>query len=88
MKKIGGLIILLFCTVMVFSQPDKAEVETVEGKKYYIHFVQKGQTLYAIHQLYDVPVGDIALAQADPPTGVSGSRRFSRPAGGACWKAH
>jgi LysM repeat protein len=62
MKKIGGLIILLFCTVMVFSQPDKAEVETVEGKKYYVHFVQKGQTLYAIHQLYDVPVGDIARA--------------------------
>jgi LysM repeat protein len=62
MKKISFLLIALLFSVLTFAQPGKAEVETVNGKKYYVHFVQKGQTLYAIHQIYNVPVGDIVRA--------------------------
>lgn len=62
MKKISFLLIALLFSVLTFAQPGKADVETVNGKKYYAHFVQKGQTLYAIHQMYNVPVGDIVRA--------------------------
>ncbi|HIP35246.1 MAG TPA: LysM peptidoglycan-binding domain-containing protein [Crocinitomix sp.] len=62
MKKLLFLILAVLFSILSFAQPNKADVETVKGKKYYVHFVQKGQTLYAIHQLYDVPVGDIVKA--------------------------
>ena len=62
MKQLSFLLIALLFSVLTFAQPGKVDVETVNGKKYYVHFVQKGQTLYAIHQMYDVPVGDIVRA--------------------------
>ena len=62
MKKLSFLLIALLLSVLTFAQPGKVDVETINGKKYYAHFVQKGQTLYAIHQMYNVPVGDIVRA--------------------------
>ena len=43
----------------VFAQPDNAQVETIGGKKYYIHIVQQGNTLYGIQQLYNTSMGSI-----------------------------
>jgi LysM repeat protein len=40
-------------------------VETYRGKQYYIHFVEQGQTLYAISQAYQVTVDDIRHANPD-----------------------
>jgi LysM repeat protein/ABC-type branched-subunit amino acid transport system substrate-binding protein len=34
-------------------------IETQAGQRYYIHTVEKGQTLYAISKLYDVPLNEI-----------------------------
>ena len=39
-----------------FSQPDNATVETINGKKYYVHFVEQGNTLYGIHKLYNTTI--------------------------------
>lgn len=62
MIRVIGIVLVFLLSTIAVAQPDKAEVETVNGKKYYVHFVEQGQTLYGIHQLYDVPVGDIAKA--------------------------
>ncbi|MGV6862410.1 MAG: LysM peptidoglycan-binding domain-containing protein [Putridiphycobacter sp.] len=70
MNKISLLIVILFSTILSFAQPGKAEVETVNGKKYYAHFVEKGQTLYAIHQMYDVPVDQIVAANNNLTDGL------------------
>jgi LysM repeat protein len=37
-------------------QTDSFEVHTIKGKDYYIHTVEKGGSLYAIHKKYNVPL--------------------------------
>jgi LysM repeat protein len=57
MKRIIGLIIVLIGLALpTFAQPDNAVVETVDGKKYYVHIVAQGNTLYGIQQLYKTNV--------------------------------
>jgi LysM repeat protein len=36
-------------------QTDTLTVHTISGKDYYIHIVKKGESLYAIHKMYNVP---------------------------------
>ena len=52
---------LLFLLFIGYSwaQPDNAQVETKDGKKYYVHIVEKGNTLYGIHRLYNVELEKI-----------------------------
>jgi LysM repeat protein len=39
-----------------FGQTDSLEVHTIKGKAYYIHIIQKGESLYFIHNKYTVPL--------------------------------
>jgi LysM repeat protein len=79
MKKVSVLLFALLFSILTFAQPGKAEVETVNGKKYYVHFVQKGQTLYAIHQMYNVPVGDIVRANNNLNEGLQIGQKILIP---------
>ena len=57
MKKLVGLLLfVLGFTLTGWAQPDTAPVETINGKKYFVHIVQQGNTLYGIHQLYNTSV--------------------------------
>src|SRR6476620_2736524 len=47
-----------------------AKTETVDGKKYYIHTVEKGQTLYAIAKAYDMTVNDVLVENPDALNGI------------------
>jgi LysM repeat protein len=50
------LVVTLLSTISTsLAQSDSLEVHTIKGKKYYIHIVEKGESLYAIHKKYDVP---------------------------------
>ena len=44
---------------MLFAQPEGTTVETINGERVYVHIVQGGNTLWGIHQLYNVPVETI-----------------------------
>ncbi len=60
MKKIIVILVIMLGWVGdAFAQPDNAQVETIGGKKYYIHIVQQGNTLYGIQQLYNTSMGSI-----------------------------
>lgn len=60
MKRIIGLLIVLIGIALpTFAQPENAVVETINGKKYYAHIVQQGNTLYGIQQLYKTSVESI-----------------------------
>lgn len=59
MKVILGLIAVLLVSVSTFAQPENAQVETIDGKKYYVHIVEAGNTLYGIHQLYNTSIETI-----------------------------
>lgn len=53
------IVLLTFVSFGVFAQPENATTEVVGGKKYYVHIVQDGNTLYGIHNLYNVSVEEI-----------------------------
>lgn len=50
-----GWFILLQQNVLA-QQTDSLEIHTIKGKPYYIHVVSKGESLYAIHKKYEVPI--------------------------------
>ncbi|MEW6469739.1 MAG: LysM peptidoglycan-binding domain-containing protein [Bacteroidota bacterium] len=69
---IRGLFALLACLLACspsFAQPPQEipiskSTATIDGKKYYLHTIDKGQTVYAIAKTYGVSVNDIV---ADNP---------------------
>ncbi len=58
------LIVLFFLTTskLSFSQPEGATVEIINGKKFYVHILEQGNTLYGIQTLYKVKLEDILSA--------------------------
>jgi len=62
--KIIILIFIIFTANLTFSQTDnltKSEkIETIAGNKYYIHVVQKKQTVYSICKLYKISEKELA----------------------------
>ncbi|MFH1319345.1 MAG: LysM peptidoglycan-binding domain-containing protein [Bacteroidota bacterium] len=61
------IIIILFSLSLFYgngvsiAQPDSFKTQIIDGRKYYIHTVVKGETLYAISRKYGVEVKEIAL---------------------------
>ncbi len=47
------------------------QTEVIDGKKYYIHTVEKGQTLYAIAKIYEVDKNDIILENPEAINGLA-----------------
>ncbi|MEO5645518.1 MAG: LysM peptidoglycan-binding domain-containing protein [Bacteroidia bacterium] len=73
LKFLTLLVVMLFA-VPVFGQKGEVKkstkTETVEGKKYYLHTVEKGQTLYAISKAYDLTVNDIIVENPEALNGI------------------
>ncbi len=71
-------VLLLFVLFTACAGPSHAQdgikkskkTETVEGKKYYLHTVEKGQTLYAIAKAYDLTVNDVLIENPDAMNGI------------------
>jgi LysM repeat protein len=70
-----GTLYLLLCTPFSFSQPRPEIKKTkstanIDGKKFYLHTVEAGQTLYAISKAYEVTVNDIVKENPDAIDGI------------------
>ena len=74
MMKKGLLIYFLLLTGIVFAQTVKIPISTViqerDGKQYYVHTVQKGQTLYSIAKAYQVRLAEIYYANPGAKQGI------------------
>lgn len=70
------------CGFPLHSQEVKKSKKTeyVEGKKYYLHTVEKGQTLYAIARAYDLTVNDIIVENPDALNGIRPGQVLRIPA--------
>lgn len=57
----------IFClfTYVLFSQTKSANIQTIDGKKYYIHKIEKGQSLYSISKTYSVTLEEIYRLNPD-----------------------
>ena len=54
-------------------------VELVSGVKYYVHFVQSGNTLYGIHKTYNVPLDKIITANPGCEKGLVEGQKLLIP---------
>ncbi|MDR2835913.1 MAG: LysM peptidoglycan-binding domain-containing protein [Bacteroidales bacterium] len=64
MNKIIFILLILLTSISLFSQNIKKSSEKVviNGQKYYIHTVEKEQTLYSISNVYNVSITEIEKA--------------------------
>ena len=71
--------LFIFIGTTLFAQPDAAQKEVLNGKRYYVHFVQSGNTLWGIHKLYNVPVEEIVQANPGSEKGVNEGQKLLIP---------
>lgn len=64
------VLIFTFLSILAFAQPEGAKVETINGERVYLHVVQNGNTLWGIHQLYNVPVETIVRRNPGIDAGI------------------
>lgn len=62
-----------------FSQTKSTDIRTLNGKKYYIHKVEKGQSLYAIAKLYNMDVNSILAENDDAIDGLKPGQELKVP---------
>lgn len=66
------ILFVVFLTPSSYSaqtKNDSLEVHQINGKNYYIHVVEKGNSLYSIHKKYDVP---LAVIKKENPSVLDG----------------
>jgi len=59
---------LLLVSCFCFAQTKSTNIQTIDGKKYYIHKIEKSQSLYAISKTYSVSLDDIYKANPELKT--------------------
>ena len=65
---------MLFCTQLITAQVSITTsniIETRDGKNFYIHTVERGQTTYSISKAYDVTVDEIYFINPETKNGLS-----------------
>lgn len=63
------MIVLLLPAMLAAGQVDVV-TQTIEGREFYVHQVEQGQTLYAISRLYKVTIEDITRQNPDVVEGL------------------
>src|ERR1043166_634200 len=71
-KFIKFLFFFLLISISVFSQDGKKSsvIKTIDGKKFYVHTVEKGQSLYAIAKLYNIDLNSLLVENPDAIDGL------------------
>ena len=73
-----GLLMFLF-TTNFFGQIKSNNIQTINGKKYYKHKVEKKQTLYSISRLYNVALEDIYKLNPELKAGLKANQEIIIP---------
>ncbi len=79
MKYCIFLLFFLGLSLPYFAQPNVAPTKVVDGKKFYIHKVEKGQTLYGISKLYSVSIADITNNNVGAEAGIAVGQQLLIP---------
>ncbi|MEA3451215.1 MAG: LysM peptidoglycan-binding domain-containing protein [Bacteroidota bacterium] len=71
MKKILLTVLFLFIYLNIFSQvkiEKSNDIIVILGRNYYVHVVKKGETLYSLQKVYNVPKREIILVNKEEVT--------------------
>ena len=75
----------IFCLAssVFLAQEKSSEIKTIGGKKYYIHKVEKGQSLYAISKIYNTDINVILGENDEAIDGLRNGQELKIPVSGA-----
>lgn len=62
--------LLLVFSFASFGQLEDVKIESRNGQRVYVHVIQKGNTLWGLHKLYDVPVEKIVAGNPGVENGL------------------
>lgn len=79
MKKFIYSILFLFVSLVSWAQPEKPVIEEVNGKKYYVHIVQGGNTLYGLTKLYQTSAEQIIAENPSAANGLQIGQKIMIP---------
>ena len=71
--------LLLFSVASLSAQTKSSDVQTISGKKFYIHKIEKSQSLYAISKLYQVSLEDIYTHNPEVKIGAKAGQAIKIP---------
>lgn len=74
--------VLLLLTFVLSSQTKSSNIQTINGKKYYLHKLEKGQSLYSITKLYNVKLEDIYAENPELKDGTKAGQEIKIPFAG------
>jgi LysM repeat protein len=66
-------------TALAVAQTRSTQIETIDGKKYYIHKIEKNQSLYAISKLYQVSIDEIYTSNPILKKGINAYQEIKIP---------
>ncbi len=73
------ILIVCFSSCVTHAQTKSTTIQTINGKKYYIHKVEKGQSLYAISKVYNMDVNSILAENDDAIDGLKQGQELKIP---------
>src|SRR6478672_4677540 len=71
--------VLSLSSCVTHAQVKSSDIKTINGKKYYIHKVEKGQSLYAIAKVYNMDVNSILAENDDAIDGIKNGQELKIP---------
>ena len=66
----------------LISQTKSSNIQTINGKKYYLHKLDKGQSLYSITKLYNIKLDDLYAENPELKQGTKAGQEIKIPFGG------
>lgn len=83
-KFIFKILFFTFVFGIVFSACSQTalkstNIQTISGKKFYLHKVEKGQSLYAISKLYEIDLNAIVIENPDAIDGIKTGQELKIP---------
>src|ERR1700753_2293036 len=85
MTKLFRLILVIFCVVVTVSLHGQdggisKNTQVINGKKYYIHKVEKGQSLYGIAKIYGLDLNTLIVENPEAIDGIKSGQELKIPA--------
>ncbi|MBA2610576.1 MAG: LysM peptidoglycan-binding domain-containing protein [Bacteroidetes bacterium] len=79
--------IICLVSFIISAQTKSTNIQNFDGKSYYIHKIEKGQSLYSITKLYNVTLDELYNNNPDLKNGVKANQEIKIPTGFATVKA-
>lgn len=71
--------VFMFLSFLTSAQEKSTDIRTINNKKYYIHKVEKGQSLYAISKIYGTDVNVILADNDEAIDGIKAGQELKIP---------